>query len=169
MEVQFILEILLVPASNSDIEESDFLKLNLIFHLGEMIYCVILQRRDDVEYLLSFGFYELYLLVFVVRVSARGCDIFQMTVHIKYNVRPKKKKKHTQKQQTNKKEHFYFWIFASDNGRFLKEYFLDEDDDYDDDNDTASISMTHNGTRKITLIYVSCVTEKLLLHVQYAN
>lgn len=91
MEVQFILEILLVPASNSDIEESDFLKLNLIFHLGEMIYCVILQRRDDVEYLLSFGFYELYLLVFVVRVSARGCDIFQMTVHIKYNVRPKKK------------------------------------------------------------------------------
>lgn len=109
MEVQFILEILLVPASNSDIEESDFLKLNLIFHLGEMIYCVILQRRDDVEYLLSFGFYELYLLVFVVRVSARGCDIFQMTVHIKYNVRPKKKKNtHTQKQQTNKKEHFYF-------------------------------------------------------------
>lgn len=57
-------------------------------------------------------------------------------------------------------------MFASDNGRFLKEYFLDEDDDYDDDNDTASISMTHNGTRKITLIYVSCVTEKLLLHVQ---
>lgn len=166
MEVQFILEILLVPASNSDIEESDFLKLNLIFHLGEMIYCVILQRRDDVEYLLSFGFYELYLLVFVVRVSARGCDIFQMTVHIKYNVRPKKKPTHTQKQQTNKKEHFYFWIFASDNGRFLKEYFLDEDDDYDDDNDTASISMTHNGTRKITLIYVICVTEKLLLHVQ---
>lgn len=130
-----------------------------------MIYCVILQRRDDVEYLLSFGFYELYLLVFVVRVSARGCDIFQMTVHIKYNVRPiKKKQKKT--QQTNKKEHFYFCIFASDNGRFLKEYFLDEDDDYDDDNDTASISMTHNGTRKITLIYVSCVTEKLLLHVQ---
>lgn len=168
MEVQFILEILLVPASNSDIEESDFLKLNLIFHLGEMIYCVILQRRDDVEYLLSFGFYELYLLVFVVRVSARGCDIFQMTVHIKYNVRPKKEKKNKTKkqQQTNKKEHFYFCIFASDNGRFLKEYFLDEDDDYDDDNDTASISMTHNGTRKITLIYVSCVTEKLLLHVQ---
>lgn len=165
MEVQFILEILLVPASNFDIEESDFLKLNLIFHLGEMIYCVILQRRDDVEYLLSFGFYELYLLVFVVRVSARGCDIFQMTVHIKYNVRPKKQK-NQKKQQTNKKEHFYFWIFASDNGRFLKEYFLDEDDDYDDDNDTASISMTHNGTRKITLIYVSCVTEKLLLHVQ---
>lgn len=110
MEVQFILEILLVPASNSDIEESDFLKLNLIFHLGEMIYCVILQRRDDVEYLLSFGFYELYLLVFVVRVSARGCDIFQMTVHIKYNVRPKKtkQKKTTQKQQTNKKRTFLF-------------------------------------------------------------
>lgn len=168
MEVQFILEILLVPASNSDIEESDFLKLNLIFHLGEMIYCVILQRRDDVEYLLSSGFYELYLLVFVVRVSTRGCDIFQMTVHIKYNVRPKKKPKkktHKNNKQT-KKEHFYFWILASDNGRFLKEYFLDEDDDYDDDNDTASISMTHNGTRKITLIYVSCVTEKLLLHVQ---
>lgn len=114
MEVQFILEILLVPASNSDIEESDFLKLNLIFHLGEMIYCVILQRRDDVEYLLSFGFYELYLLVFVVRVSARGCDIFQMTVHIKYNVRPKKKnktKKNTQKQQTNKKKNIFIFEF----------------------------------------------------------
>lgn len=48
----------------------------------------------------------------------------------------------------------------------MKEYFLDEDDDYDDYNDTASISMTHNGTRKITLIYVSSVTEKLLLYVQ---
>lgn len=121
MEVQFILEILLVPASNSDIEESDFLKLNLIFHLGEMIYCLILQRRDDVEYLLSFGFYELYLLVFVVRVSARGCDIFQMTVHIKYNVRPKKKNKkktHTQKQQTNKKEHFIFEFLHQTMGGF---------------------------------------------------
>lgn len=82
------------------------------------------------------------------------------------NITSDLKNKKTKKQQTNKKEHFYFWIFASDNGRFLKEYFLDEDDDYDDDNDTASISMTHNGTRKITLIYVNCVTEKLLLHVQ---
>lgn len=109
MEVQFILEILLVPASNSDIEESDFLKLNLIFHLGEMIYCVILQRRDDVEYLLSFGFYELYLLVFVVRVSARGCDIFQMTVHIKYNVRPKKKN-HTHTKTTNKQKRTFLFL-----------------------------------------------------------
>lgn len=111
MEVQFILEILLVQASNSDIEESDFLKLNLIFHLGEMIYCVILQRRDDVEYLLSFGFYELYLLVFVVRVSARGCDIFQMTVHIKYNVRPKKKKPHTHKNNKQTKKNIFIFEF----------------------------------------------------------
>lgn len=111
MEVQFILEILLVPASNSDIEESDFLKLNLIFHLGEMIYCVILQRRDDVEYLLSFGFYELYLLVFVVRVSARGCDIFQMTVHIKYNVRPKKKNKNKNHTKTTNKQKKNIFIF----------------------------------------------------------
>lgn len=28
------------------------------------------------------------------------------------------------------------------------------------------MSMTHNGTREITLIYVRCVTEKLLLRVQ---
>lgn len=121
MEVQFILEILLVPASNSDIEESDFLKLNLIFHLGEMIYCVILQRRDDVEYLLSSGFYELYLLVFVVRVSARGCDIFQMTVHIKYNVRPKKKntkKTHTKTTNKQKKNIFIFEFLHQTMGGF---------------------------------------------------
>lgn len=126
MEVQFILEILLVPASNSDIEESDFLKLNLIFHLGEMIYCVILQRRDDVEYLLSFGFYELYLLVFVVRVSARGCDIFQMTVHIKYNVRPKKKKqkkKHTKTTNKQKKNIFIFEFLHQTMGGFWKSIF----------------------------------------------
>lgn len=122
MEVQFILEILLVPASNSDIEESDFLKLNLIFHLGEMIYCVILQRRDDVEYLLSFWFYELYLLVFVVRVSARGCDIFQMTVHIKYNVRPKKKNKNKNNKQT-KKNIFIFEFLHQTMGGFLKSIF----------------------------------------------
>lgn len=121
MEVQFILEILLVPASNSDIEESDFLKLNLIFHLGEMIYCVILQRRDDVEYLLSFGFYELYLLVFVVRVSARGCDIFQMTVHIKYNVRPKKIKNKNNKQ--TKKNVFIFEFLHQKMGGFWKSIF----------------------------------------------
>lgn len=116
MEVQFILEILLVPASNSDIEESDFLKLNLIFHLGEMIYCVILQRRDDVEYLLNFGFYELYLLVFVVRVSARGCDIFQMTVH---NVRPKKKNKNKNNKQT-KKNIFIFEFLHQTMGGFKR-------------------------------------------------
>lgn len=125
MEVQFILEILLVPASNSDIEESDFLKLNLIFHLGEMIYCVILQRRDDVEYLLSFGFYELYLLVFVVRVSARGCDIFQMTVHIKYNVRPKKQKKtHTHKNNKQTKKNIFIFEFLHQTmGGFWKSIF----------------------------------------------
>lgn len=123
MEVQFILEILLVPASNSDIEESDFLKLNLIFHLGEMIYCVILQRRDDVEYLLSFGFYELYLLVFVVRVSARGCDIFQMTVHIKYNVRPKKKQHTHKNNKLTKKNIFIFEFLHQTMGGFWKSIF----------------------------------------------
>lgn len=123
MEVQFILEILLVPASNSDIEESDFLKLNLIFHLGEMIYCVILQRRDDVEYLLSFGFYELYLLVFVVRVSARGCDVFQMTVHIKYNVRPKKQKNKKKNNKQTKKNIFIFEFLHQTMGGFWESIF----------------------------------------------
>lgn len=81
-----------------------------------MIYCVILQRRDDVEYLLSSGFYELYLLVFVVRVSARGCDIFQMTVHIKYNVRPKKIKNKNNKQ--TKKNVFIFEFLHQTMGGF---------------------------------------------------
>lgn len=90
-----------------------------------MIYCVILQRRDDVKYLLSLGFMNFICWCSSCKFLREGAWQFIFVDHHEIYIRPKKNKKKINKLcNFCKRQSTVF---------FGKEYFIDDDDDDDYD------------------------------------